>query len=119
MGKHHKDFFSPISHETPSNAMLDLVHFDIYGFMQIFFLGGTKYFISFIDDYFLYTYVYHLKQKFEAFVMFSACKALVKKHNDYHQSVMHQQRQGILLFCFKNIMYYSRHIAPIYNTIHP
>jgi hypothetical protein len=33
MGKHHKDFFSPISLYTPSNAILDLVHFDICGLM--------------------------------------------------------------------------------------
>jgi transposase InsO family protein len=50
--------------------------------MQIFFLGGAKYFISFIDDYFGYTYVYHLKQKFEAFAMFQAYKAFVEKQND-------------------------------------
>jgi hypothetical protein len=31
MGKHHKDFFSPISNETPSHAILDLVHSNICG----------------------------------------------------------------------------------------
>jgi hypothetical protein len=42
-------------------------------------LGGAKYFISFIDDYSQYTYVYHLNYFFEAFVMFQAYKAFVEK----------------------------------------
>lgn len=75
-------FFFTHSHETLSNFILDLVHFDICELMQIFFLKGAKYFISFTDDYFWYTYVYHLKQKFEAFVMFQAYKVLVEKQND-------------------------------------
>jgi len=50
--------------------------------MRTFFLRGAKYFISFIDDYSRYTYVYHLKKKSKAFVMFQAYKALVEKQND-------------------------------------
>ncbi len=39
MGKHRKDFFSPIFNETPSHAILDLVHSNICGPMQKKFLG--------------------------------------------------------------------------------
>jgi hypothetical protein len=59
MGKHHKDSFSPISNETPSHAIIDLVHFDICGSMKNNSLKGANYFISFIADYSRYTYVYH------------------------------------------------------------
>lgn len=68
-----------LSNETPFHAILDLMHSNICGPMQTFFLGGAKYFIYFIDDYSRYTYVYHLKQKTEAFVMFEVYKALVEK----------------------------------------
>ncbi len=71
-----------LSNETPFHAILDLMHSNICGPTQTFFLGGAKYFIYFIDDYSRYTYVYHLKQKIEAFVTFEVYKALVEKQND-------------------------------------
>jgi hypothetical protein len=73
MGKHHKDFFSPISNETPSHAIFNLVHSNICGPCKKN-LGGANYFISFINDYSTYTY----------------CLLFIKKN----------QR---LLLCFKHI----------------
>lgn len=78
MGKHHKDSFSPISNETPSHAILDLVHFDICGPMQFIFLGGANYFISFIDDYSRYTYVYHLKKNQRLLLCFKHIRPIQK-----------------------------------------
>jgi hypothetical protein len=48
-----------LSNETPFHAILDLMHFNICGPTQTFFLGGAKYFIYFIDDYSRYTSIYH------------------------------------------------------------
>ncbi len=62
MDKHHKDIFSPNSNETKSHVtILNLVHFDICKLIQKNNSSGEKHFISFIDDYLKYAYVYHFK----------------------------------------------------------
>jgi len=48
-----------LSNETPFHAILDLMHSNICGPTQTFFLGGAKYFIYFIYDYSRYTFIYH------------------------------------------------------------
>ncbi len=62
MDKHHKDIFSPNSNETASHVtILNLVHFDICKLIPKKNSWGEKHFISFIDDYLKYAYVYHFK----------------------------------------------------------
>jgi hypothetical protein len=59
--RHHKDIFSPNSNEIASHAtILNLVHFDICKLIQKN-SWGEKHFISFIDEYLRYAYVYHFK----------------------------------------------------------
>ena len=42
--------------------------------------GGYEYFISFIDDYSRYGYIYLMHHKFEAFDKFKEYKVKVEKH---------------------------------------
>ena len=42
--------------------------------------GGFEYFISFINDYSRYEYIYLMRHKFEAFDKFKEYKAEVEKH---------------------------------------
>ena len=42
--------------------------------------GGYEYFITFIDDYSRYEYIYLMRHKFEAFDKFKEYKAEVKNH---------------------------------------
>ena len=42
--------------------------------------GGYEYFITFIDDYSKYGYIYLMNHKFEAFEKFKEFKAEVKNH---------------------------------------
>lgn len=47
-----------------SNAPLELIHSDVWG-PTITSVGGSKYYVSFLDDYSRFTWFYLLKHKFE------------------------------------------------------
>ena len=49
---------------------LDLIHTDVRGPMSIHARGGFIYFITFIDEYSRYGYLYLMKYKYEAFEKF-------------------------------------------------
>ena len=64
--------------------MLELVHSDVYGPMSTQARGGYEYFITFIDDYSRFGYVYLMKQKFEAFEKYKEFKAEVENQLGKH-----------------------------------
>ena len=48
---------------TRSNELLEIIHTDIWGPFDVPSFNGEKYFITFIDDFSRYGYVYFLKEK--------------------------------------------------------
>jgi hypothetical protein len=56
---------------------LELIHLDVCGPMPSTSLVGYVYYVSFIDDYSLNTWVYFLKSKYEVFGKFKEFKALI------------------------------------------
>ena len=69
LGKGHR---SPIPKKSAStsNHLLELVHSDVNGPMETPSLGGSRYFVSFVDDYSKWTVVYPMKSKSETFSYF-------------------------------------------------
>lgn len=49
-----------------NTKLLDLIHNDIYDLKLLQTRGGSKYFITFVDDNMKYCYIYFLKNKNEA-----------------------------------------------------
>ena len=64
--------------------MLELVNSDVCGPMSTQARGGYEYFITFIDDYSRFGYVYLMKQKFEAFEKYKEFKAEVENQLGKH-----------------------------------
>ncbi|KAL5569925.1 hypothetical protein UlMin_026500 [Ulmus minor] len=60
-------------------GLLELVHSDICGPMSIKARGGYKYYVTFIDDYSRYGYVYLMHRKSETFDKFKEFRAEVEK----------------------------------------
>ena len=60
-----------------AKEILDLVHTDFYGPMSTSARGGYEYFITFIDDYSSYKYIYLMCHKSEAFDKFKKYKTEV------------------------------------------
>ena len=54
------------------------MHSDVWGATQVLSLGGSRYYVTFIDDYSRKVWVYFLKQKFEVFSKFKLWKADVE-----------------------------------------
>ena len=63
-----------------AKEVLDLVHIDLCGPMSTSARGGYEYFITFIDDYSRYGYIYLMRHKSEAFEKFKEFKAKVENH---------------------------------------
>ena len=63
-----------------AKEILDLVHVDLCGPMSTSVRDGYEYFISCIDNYSRYGYVYLMRHKSEVFEKFKEYKAEVEKH---------------------------------------
>lgn len=53
------------------------MHFDVCGPTKAVSIGGSRNFVTFIDDFYLKVWVYFLKQKSEVFTEFKLLKAEV------------------------------------------
>jgi len=53
-----------------ATTSLALIHIDLCGMIHLASLGGVHYFISFIDDFSHFTWLYFLKQKSKALQAF-------------------------------------------------
>ena len=67
-----------------TNALLELVHTNVCGPINIRARGGYEYFIIFTDDHSRYEYVYLMQHKSEAFEKFKEFQAEVEKQLDTH-----------------------------------
>ncbi|RVW89466.1 Retrovirus-related Pol polyprotein from transposon TNT 1-94 [Vitis vinifera] len=64
--------------KTPKVEKLELVHTDLWGPSPVASLGGSRYYITFIDDSSRKVWVYFLKNKSDVFVTFKKWKAMVE-----------------------------------------
>ena len=69
MGKQHHQPFPKKSHHKRSKP-LELIHSDVCGPMSVPSVGGSRFFVTFIDDFSRYTYVYIIKHKSEVLEKF-------------------------------------------------
>lgn len=69
------------------------MHADVCGPMYIASLGGSLYFLLFIDDYTRMSWVYFLKYKSQVFENFRKFKILVKKQSGYSIKTLHTDRE--------------------------
>jgi hypothetical protein len=76
LGKNVKKPFS--SSNNRSKEILDLIHSDVCGLMPVKSLGGSLYYVTFIDDYSRKTWLYLLKTKDEVFNKFQEFKAEIE-----------------------------------------
>ena len=63
-GKQHRAKFPKVG-ATRAQALLEIIHSDIYGPLRTSIFSGCIYFLTFIDDKSRYTKVYLMTHKFE------------------------------------------------------
>ena len=66
-----------------SSRPLELIHSDIWSPAPLFSFSGNKYFLIFIDDYFLFTWYYPIKCKSEVATIFHQFKTMAEKQLGY------------------------------------
>jgi hypothetical protein len=76
LGKNVRKPFS--SSNNRSKEILDLIHSDVCGPMLVKSLGGSLYYVIFIDDYSRKNWLYLLKTKDEVFNKFQEFKAEIE-----------------------------------------
>ena len=78
LGKQHRNSF-PIGKSKRAEQPLELMHTNICDPGKVRFLGHNKYILTFIDDFTTKTWIYLLKEKYEAFKKFKEFKVLVER----------------------------------------
>ena len=77
-----------------SEKLLELVHTDVCGPMSVSARGGYDYYITFIDDYSRYGYVYLMHRKSEAFEKFQEFRAEAEKQLGVSIKALRSDRGG-------------------------
>lgn len=75
-GKQVRQRFGPS--ESKSSDVLELIHSDLMGPMEVMSIGRAKYILTFVDDFSRKVFVYFLKSKSETIDKFIEFKALVE-----------------------------------------
>ena len=77
-----------------AKEQLELVHSDLCGPMTIQAIGGFEYFITFIDDYSMYGYIYLMRRKSEAFEKFKEYREETEKRLNKCLKTLRSNRGG-------------------------
>ena len=64
---------------TPKAGKLELVYIDLWGLSLVASLGGSRYYITFIDNSSKKVWVYFLKNKSDVFEVFKKWKAMLRQ----------------------------------------
>ena len=76
-GKHKRVRFLRVWKQN-KNEKLELVHAYVWGRDQVKYLGGSRYYVTFIDDATRKTWFYCIRQKSDVFATFKKWKSLVE-----------------------------------------
>jgi hypothetical protein len=79
---------------TPKSGKLELVHTDLWGPAPVASLGGSRYYITFIDDSSRKVWVYFLKNKSDVFETFKKWKAMVETETDLKLKCLRSDNGG-------------------------
>ena len=63
---------------TRATEVLELIHSDVFGPTPTPSIGGSRYYVSFIDDFLRYSWIYFIKSKSDVFEKFREFKVLVE-----------------------------------------
>ena len=82
----------PFPSTNKDSQLLELIHSNVCELKGILTRGRKRYFITFIDDFSRYTYVYLMRNKDEAFDMFKKYKTEVKNQKDKRIKVLRSDK---------------------------
>ena len=66
------------NNESISNSIFELIHSDVLGPSPVASIGGSRYFVIFIDDYSCYSWIFLMKSRFEILPIYSNFAKMVE-----------------------------------------
>ena len=91
MGKQHRCPY-PQGHSECSTQTFEVIHSNVCGPRSVSSLGGSRYYVTFIDDYTRYTCVYFMKNKSE----------VLEKFKEFHNFATNLSGNRIKVLCSNN-----------------
>ena len=79
---------------TPKVGKLELVHTDLWGPSPVATLGGSRYYITFIDDSSRKVFVYFLENKSDVFEIFKKWKIMVETETNLKVKCLRSNNGG-------------------------
>ena len=70
--------------ESISTDIFDLIHSNLWRPSFVFTIGGSRYFIVFVDDYSRYSWIFHMKHRSELLQVYSNFAKMVKTQFSKH-----------------------------------
>ena len=95
LGKQPTLLFS--TNESISTDIFDLIHSDVWGPSSVSNIGGSRYFVVFVDDYSRYSWIFNMKHRFE----------LLKVYSNFAKMVETQFSKRIKIFGSDNAFEYT------------
>ena len=92
-GRQRRVSFMRGGHERKKN-LLELVHSDVFGLVNVKSLGGASYFVTFIDDASRNVWAYPMKGKDEVFEIFQNFHVVVERETNNFSSAEGQITVG-------------------------
>ena len=105
-GKHKRVIFLRVGKQKKSEK-LELVHTYVWGSTQVQSLGGSHYYVTFIDDETIKTWVYCIRQKFDVFNTFKKWKDLAENETRKRLKCLRSDNGGE--YCNKEFDSYYSH----------
>ena len=91
IGKQDRNSF-PIGRSKRTKQPLELVHIDICDLSEVRSLGHNRYILTFIYNFTRKTWIYLLKEKYEAFNKFKEFKVLVERQSGCNIKILRYDR---------------------------
>ena len=87
------------SSESISTDIFDLIHSDVCGPSPVSSIGGSRYFVVFVDDYSRYSWIFHMKYRSE----------LLQVYSNFAKMVETQFSKRIKIFRSDNALEYTQY----------
>ena len=86
--------------ESISTDISDLIHSDVWGSSSIFIIGGSRYFVVFVDDYSRYSWIFNMKYR----------SKLLQVYSNFAKMVETQFSKRIKIFRSDNALEYTQYV---------
>ena len=79
--------------------IFDLIHSDVWGPSSVSSIGGSRYFVVFVDDYSCYNWIFHMKHR----------SKLLQVYSNFAKMVETQFSKRIKIFRSDNALEYTQY----------